>query len=266
VKVPKHLPERRRLLAEFVAQYRAEHQLDAHAEAVLERLRASPDAAIAFAELLLKGNKWDVLLSDCITAESLKRTHKERIERVQRSQEKAATAAKHLRAVREYFRSERGSFRNASLTAPYFEEAADALGIIDNKIYYRNLHCGTFLHEVSREKNASAARSEGIGRLKESVLWLSGKPNHRHVRALAIAALGEEYVELKAIEKALGPRARRESRRTYTEPANAEPRFPHSGEEIRSSGGSAASEKEDTAPASQSEQRQHAADGINRQN
>jgi hypothetical protein len=213
VSVPIGKPLSRQWLAEAVTHYRASSQLDEHADAVLNRLLASSDAAAAFVALLADRGRWETLLTDCITAEVRARTHKQAIERVRRDREKADDAAKALKIVAALFRPDEDRHpdedrQEMSVLFRPLDPMAEALRILANEIAFHQRHDSEFLLAASRNKDAAAAKSSGIGWLKESVQRLSGKPNYRHVETLVMAALDLQAVSPKAIEKAAIPSER----------------------------------------------------------
>jgi hypothetical protein len=77
--------------------------LDEHAHKVLRRLIDDDRAADTFVSLLPDGNGWDVLLSDCITANERASTHKKRIYSLQKRLKKTPRANAAVETIADFF-------------------------------------------------------------------------------------------------------------------------------------------------------------------
>jgi hypothetical protein len=189
-------------LAQLIAKYEAANLLDDHAKAVLARLKASPDAAEAFAAMCLDDDRCRLLLDDCITAEREMRQHAERVKACRDTVKKAREALKNLARVGNYLGLE---IKPARSRDDLVRQAYEFLALT---IKTDVASAQDWLERVSRETHPAAARAYGIGWIKESVATISGRPNLRHVAALAEIALDVELTP-DMVDKAMGPRERR---------------------------------------------------------
>jgi hypothetical protein len=190
--------------------YRAKagDSLEEHACDVLDRLEADGRAAEAFADILPNGERWEVLVHDCVMAEQQSRTHKNIIPALQERLKKAPDAIQAIKTLDDFFSMHWEPIPDDPIT--------EALRILRVEIYYSHRHTEEYLATRSRKKDQSAARSAAIGWLKESVLRMSGKPNQKHVITLAEVTLGKRDLTVDAVRKAVTPSDARDGRRKTT--------------------------------------------------
>ena len=142
--------------------------LDQRTKDVLNRLAADWRAADAFVAVLPNGDNWDVLISDCITASERARTHQERICALRKRLQKAPDAIKAVETIADFF---------GAIHSEPFDPVKQALRYLRAQIDFWHRSTEESLGALSRKKDASAARAESLGWLRESVLRLSGRPN-----------------------------------------------------------------------------------------
>jgi hypothetical protein len=170
--------------------------LDQPAKEVLNRLVADGRAAEAFVAVLPNGNYWDVLISDCVKANERATSHAMRICALRKKLQKAPNAIKAVETIADFF----GGIRSEP-----FDPIKQALGYLRAEIDFWRRITEESLGALSRKKDASAARAESLGWLRESVLRLSGRPNLRHVAVLAEIVLGRRDIDPNNVRKAVMP-------------------------------------------------------------
>jgi hypothetical protein len=223
-----------------IARYRAKagNGLDQDAQKVLDRLAADERAADAFFAVLPNGDRWGVLLSDCITADERARSHAKRIRALQDKIQKAPRALKAAVIIADFFYGPRSKLdlseeafallrahengredpqRLALLRSQINDPINQALSLLRAQIKDTCRHYRQFLSALSRKTDAWAARSEGIGWLRESVQRLSGRPNHKQVAVLAEIVLGTEDIDIGSVRKAVMPRDALRGRKSVEE-------------------------------------------------
>jgi hypothetical protein len=167
-------------------------------QAVYRRLLEHPGAAASFAAIRPDGMRWDVLLTNCITAERIARTQRKIVAGARKSCKEAEKAATDLKRLAEFFD------KRISVPDGQSNPIADAIDLLGHEISSIRRYAERFLSERSRKADVEAQRSAGIGWIKESVRRLSGKPYLEDVRVLAEATLGCE-VTLDSVNKAVMP-------------------------------------------------------------
>ena len=170
--------------------------LDQRTKDVLNRLAADWRAADAFVAVLPNGDNWDVLISDCITASERARTHEERICALRKRLQKAPDAIKAVETIADFF---------GAIHSEPFDPVKQALRYLRAQIDFWHRSTEESLGALSRKKDASAARAESLGWLRESVLRLSGRPNLRHVAVLAEIVMGTRDIDPNNVRKAVMP-------------------------------------------------------------
>ena len=170
--------------------------LHQHAKDVLNRLAADGRAADAFVAVLPNGDRWDLLISDCITASERARTHAERICALRKRLQKAPDAIKAVETIADFF---------SAIHSEPFDPIKQALGFLCVEIDTWRRITEDSLSALSRKKDASAARAESLGWLRASVLGASGRPNLRHVAVLAEIVLGTRDIDPNHVRKAVMP-------------------------------------------------------------
>jgi hypothetical protein len=173
--------------------------LDEHGHKVLDRLASDERAPDAFVAVLPNGDRWNVLLSDCITANERARSHAKRICALRKQLQKAPRATKAVETIADFF---------DGIRSEPFDPVKQALGTLRAEINFRRRLAEEDLGNLSRKKDASAARAQGTGWLRESVLRLSGRPNQKHVIVLAQIVLETRDIDLKNVRKAVMPMTR----------------------------------------------------------
>jgi hypothetical protein len=227
-------------LKEAIARYRAKagNGLDEHGHKVLDRLAADERAADAFVAVLPNGDRWHVLLEDCIKAEERARTLKKRVRALQDEIQKAPRALKAADVIADFFYGPRSKLdlseeacallrahengredpeRLALLRSQINDPINQALSLLRTQIKDTCRHYREFLSALSRKTDAWAARTAGIGWLRESVQRLSGRPNHKHVAVLAEIVLGTEDIDIGSIRKAVMPKDALRGRKSAVE-------------------------------------------------
>jgi hypothetical protein len=189
-------------LAQVIAQHEAAHPADNHAKAVLARLKASRDVAKAFAATCPDDDRCRLLLNDCITAERETRQHAERVNACRDTVKMARDTLKKLASVGKYLGLESEPAR------PHNDLIRQAYEVLVLSVKTDRTSAQDWLKRVSRETTPAAARQCGIGWIKESVATISGRPNLRHVTALAEITLDVELTP-DMVDKAIGPHERR---------------------------------------------------------
>jgi hypothetical protein len=161
---------------------------------VLDRLASDERASDAFVAVLPNGDRWNVLLSDCITANERARSHAKRICALRKRLQKAPRATKAVETIADFF---------DGIRSEPFDPVKQALGTLRAEINFWRRLAEEDLGTLSRKKDASAARAQGIGWLRESVLRLSRQPNQKHVIVLAQIVLETRDIDLNNVRKAV---------------------------------------------------------------
>jgi hypothetical protein len=208
----------RAALRAAIEQYRREAApLDKHAAIVLDRLVKDRTDLVLSAFRVVPPARWSILIGDCIAAEREARTYRETVERLRR---KLVEIEKH----------EHETEAAHALLAPEglaIPEAADAVLAAGNRLVIpgdrlsERLHqhyseaasrrrlFEIVLHEHGRKSDPAAARSAGIGILKESLLRLVGKGCQAEVASLATRVLNYPAgISVDAVRRALTPSER----------------------------------------------------------
>jgi hypothetical protein len=83
------------------------------------------------------------------------------------------------------------------------DPVTQALGTLRREINFCRRLAEEDLGALSRNKNKLAARTECIGWLRESILRLSGQPNHKHVMTLAQIVCDTSDIYLHHVRKSV---------------------------------------------------------------
>jgi hypothetical protein len=150
-------------------------------EIMLDRLRASKDAAKAFAKFLLDEAKGAIFISDCVMAQRYATG-----EHAKQVRSRIPLTA--LSKARKKFGDLKDSLQEAWLLAVCSEEIDSVALAINNENFYRR----RWDRSLSRKGDQDAADSRAIGWVKESVARLSGRPHLETVRIIAAVVLGRD--------------------------------------------------------------------------
>jgi hypothetical protein len=153
------------------------------------------EAPQSFAAVRPDGTRWNVLLGDCITAERNARTLPDIVAAAAQDRDKVKAAGKRVEWLASFF----------GVAGHRPDPVGEAINVLRSEVYIARLNAERVLAERSRKTDENAQRSAGISWIKESVLRLSGKKQHEHVRVLAEAALGAAHLTIGSVRKAATP-------------------------------------------------------------
>jgi hypothetical protein len=217
-------------LKKAIADYRAGagNDLSQDGQKVLNSLAKDGRAADAFVAVLPNGDRWHVLLGDCIKAEERARTLKKRARALRDKIQKAPRALKAVDTIADFFYGSRSKLdlskeayelvrardngredpeRCAMLRDQINDPINQALSLLRSQINEIRRHYRDFLSALSRKTDALAARTEGIAWLRESVWRLSKRAHDEHVATLAQIVLGDANIDIGNVRKAVMPHA-----------------------------------------------------------
>jgi hypothetical protein len=168
--------------------------LDPSDVSMLARLLVSKEAARAFAALALLESKGLIFVDDCVEAHRLYTgKHKAQVARLGRAPDYKKMQAKLESLVKDY--------------GVLSEDVREAFGVIRCDLYYRRLHHEYDRRSRSQKSDDDPARSRAIGWLKESVSYLSRRPNYQPLITLCEVVLDAPgAISLDAVKRAVTPR------------------------------------------------------------
>ena len=191
------------MLSEVVDAYRQLGQrllerrpLDPRDVSMLVRLSMSKEAARAFPDLALSAGKGLIFIDDCVTTHRLYTgEHKAQVERIGSAPNYKKMLAKLESLVKDFgalTKDEEKAFRTIRF------------GLSDRQRYHED-----DLWSKSQKGDDDAARSRAIGWLKESVSYLSRRPNYEPLMTLCEVVLNTAPgdISLDSVKRAVTPRA-----------------------------------------------------------
>jgi hypothetical protein len=202
-------------LSVAIDAYVAKHgELSAGDKAMLDLIRAGGEATLRFADLQLSGPKSIALIGDFVTSYRLANGEHARQVRAHSSAardldpEKARDA---LAEVERFFRG--GLYKN--IPSPQPPDPPKSWAELAGRTYIRGPDPGPIgeaiallaraikdeeryreEHKPPRKGDDASAHSRAILWIKQSVARLSGAPNHKAVRAFAVAVTDRRYEDL----------------------------------------------------------------------
>jgi hypothetical protein len=187
------------------------HEIDDHAKAVLERLSESgrnSDRVTAAEAIIaaLPREGWETLFADCIVGEWRARSHPTWISDAQAIiKDRHPEAQKAIKILANFLRPPRGAGFG-------HDPVSDALDVLHSAVTSKKRLASDHLRLFSRKTTPEAARAEGIGWIRESLIRGSrragceAKP--RHLAAIATVALNMGEITEDAARKASMPTER----------------------------------------------------------